>query len=532
MASSASPISGSGTGQTSAMTTDHISSDTAAIEVRNRGLLTVAVMMASIMQILDTTIANVALPHMQTSLGATADTVTWVLTSYILATAIAIPITGWLSDRLGMRLLFIGAVIAFTISSMLCGIATNLPEMVLFRCLQGVSAAFIGPLSQTVLLDINKPSQHAKAMSIWGMGVMIGPIFGPVLGGWLTENFSWRWVFYVNVPVGIITVIMLLALLPHKDTRKRKFDLFGFSMLALSLASLQLMLDRGHQLDWFDSAEIWIECGVSIATLWIFIVHSIIAKNPMFDRRLFKDRNLVSALLFMLVIGLIMFATTALIPPMLQHVYGYPVLDAGLLMMPRGIGVLLSMWVAGQMVNRIDPRYLMVTGALISAYSLHMMSGWSLEMDWRPFATSGFVQGLGMGLIFIPLTTLAFATLPPQFRTDASSLVNLFRSIGASISISILTALLARNTQVSHTDLSSHITDSSITAFDPSTFQRFGGYADSLYQMINGEVSRQAVMIAYIDDYYLMMFICLVAIPLLLLLKRPKGPLEKVTVGE
>ncbi|WP_288016610.1 DHA2 family efflux MFS transporter permease subunit [Blastomonas sp.] len=496
--------------------------DLPAMPVRHRGLLTLAVMMATIMQILDTTIANVALPHMQSSLGATADTVTWALTSYLVASAIAMPITGWLAERVGSRNLFVWAVIAFTLASMACGAAATLEEMVLFRAIQGIAAAFIGPLSQTVLMDINPPSGQARAMSIWGMGIMIGPIMGPVLGGWLTESYSWRWVFLVNVPVGIVTIALLAWLLPSRERTRRRFDLFGFSMLALGLAAMQIMLDRGTQLDWFSSPEILIEAAISIACLWIFAVHMIWGRNPLFERGPLGNRNMAAALLFMLVVGVVMFASMALLPPMLQQLFGYSVLDTGLLLAPRGLGILISMGVAGRLVNTVDPRYLMITGAATATYSLWMMTGWSLDMTWHPIVVAGFVQGIGMGLVFIPLNFLAFATLEPRHRTDGASLLNLARSLGASVSISVLTTLLSFNIQVSHSDLAAHITGSSLSMLDPGTADKFGSLGDAALLVVNAQINRQAAMIAYIDDFHAMMLVNLAAIPLLLLLRRPK----------
>ena len=304
----------------------------AALPVRNKGLLTFGVMLATIIQILDTTIANVALPHMQTSLGATADTITWVLTSYIVASAIAIPITGWVSDRIGSRNLFLISIVGFVIASALCGAAQSLEQMVLFRILQGIAAAFMNPLSQTVMLDINRPQDQQKAMAVWGMGIMIGPILGPVLGGWLTENFNWRWVFYVNLPLGAICLVILWWLLPSRPVRKRAFDVFGFSLLAIGIGALQLMLDRGQHADWFSSTEIWIETLVAGTALWMFVVHMATGRNPMFERSLWRNRNLVTALAFMQVVGVVMMATMALLPPMLQSLYGYPVIDTGLLL--------------------------------------------------------------------------------------------------------------------------------------------------------------------------------------------------------
>ena len=493
-----------------------------ALPVAKRGLLTLGVMAATIMQILDSTIANVALPHMQTALGATADTVTWVLTSYIVASAIAIPLTGWLSDRIGSRSLFLYSVVGFVIASMLCGLATSLTEMVAFRVLQGVAAAFMNPLSQTVMLDINPPERQAKAMSVWGMGVMVGPILGPVLGGWLTESYNWRWVFYVNLPIGIGCFAILWALLPSRPVRRRPFDLFGFSLLAIAVASLQLMLDRGQTEDWFQSWEVMIEAMVAISAAWMFAVHLFTAERPMFDRALLRNRNLLTALGFMLVIGVLMMATMALLPPMLQSLYGYPVLDTGLLLVPRGVGIVASMWVAGQLIQRgLDPRVLVGAGLLIAGFSLWEMTGWTLVMGRDHFILTGLVQGVGLGLVFIPLNLIAFATLGPELRTDGSSLLNLFRNLGASIGISVVTTLLAINTQTSHQELGGHVTSTTTGLIDPAVAGAIGDAGQGALAMLNAEVTRQAMMIAFLDDFKLMMILTLAALPLVLLLRRP-----------
>ena len=498
------------------------------LPVENRGLLTIGIMAAMVMQILDSTIANVALPHMQTSLGATRDSVTWVLTSYIVATAIALPATGWLSQRLGSRNLFLIAVIGFVIASMLCGTAVNLEEMVLFRLFQGVFAAFMNPLSQTAMLDINPPERAAQAMSIWGMGVMVGPIMGPVIGGWLTESYNWRWCFYVNVPVGILTLAIMWFLLPSRPREERSFDWTGFAAIAIAVASFQLMLDRGQEQDWFSSWEIVIEGMIAAAALWIAIVHLATAKKPLFDRHLFYNRNLITGMFFMVVIGISTMAPMALLPPMLQQLFGYPVVDTGLMMAPRGIGVLFTMWLSGQMMGKVDTRIVIAVGRVIFAYSLRQMAAYSLEMDYWPVIVTGFVQGLGMGLVFMPLNSLAFATLEGRYRTEGSSLLNLFRSIGQSAGISMVTVLLSRNIQVSHADLASHITDKSIPALDLSSLDRLGVVSDAVFSFADAMINKQAAMIAYIDDFYLMAWISIGAIPLVMLLKTPKGKVEVV----
>lgn len=498
------------------------------LETRNRGVLTLGVMGAMIMQILDTTIANVALPHMQTSLGATQDTVTWVLTSYIVATAIALPATGWLSARFGSRNLFLIAVGGFILASMACGTAVSLTEMVVFRVFQGIFAAFINPLSQTAMLDINPPERAAKAMSVWGMGVMIGPIMGPVIGGWLTESYSWRWVFYVNVPVGALTFAILWFLLPSRPKEATSFDALGFVLIGLAVAAFQLMLDRGQERDWFASWEIVIEGLIALAAAWMTVVHLATAKKPLFDRQLFRNRNLVTGMFFMIVIGISTMAPMALLPPMLQSLFGYPVIDTGLMMAPRGVGVLVTMWIAGMLMNRVDARLSIAVGLVIFAWSLRMMAAYSLEMDYWPVVTAGFIQGIGMGLVFMPLNSLAFATLEGRFRPDGASLLNLFRSIGQSAGISMVTVLLARNIQTSHADLAQHVTATTIPGLNLGQLDQFGILSDSVMAMADGMVNRQAAMIAYIDDFYLMAWISVAVVPLVLLLRRPKGRVEAV----
>ena len=499
--------------------------DAPAFSVANKGLLTLAVMGATIIQILDSTIANVAIPHMQTSLGATQDTITWVLTSYIVATAVAMPMTGWLSDRIGSRKLFLFAVGGFILASMLCGIATSLTEMVAFRIFQGMCAAFIGPLSQTIMLDINSPKDAPRAMAMWGMGIMVAPIFGPMIGGWLTESYNWRWVFYVNIPIGIPTLAILWWLLPSRAIVKRHFDMFGFAMLALGLATLQLMLDRGQQEDWLQSWEIRIYLILIASAFWLFATHQFTTKTPMFERALLSDRNFLTALNFMVVVGMMMFGIFALLPPMLQNIYGYTVYDTGLLLAPRGIGILVAMFIASRLAGKVDPRALIFCGFIMTSGSMWMMTGWSLNMDWHLIVTTGLLQGFGMGFVFIPLNGIAFSTVPMRLRTDGSSLLYLFRSLGGSMGISVMTTILARNLQISHSDLAGHITSTSISMIDPTTTERAGALGEAAMKMLDLEVNRQAAMIAYLDDFKLMMILVVVMSPLVFLLK-PAPPIS------
>ena len=407
---------------------------------------------------------------------------------------------------------------------MLCGLATTLDQAVLFRLLQGIAAAFMSPLSQTVLMDINPRSKQASAMSVWGMGVMLGPILGPVVGGWLTENYNWRWCFYVNFPVGIACFTILWFLLPTREIKHRRFDLFGFTTLSVALGAFQVMLDRGQTQDWFSSWEVWTEGMVALCAAWMFVIHMIMGKNPMFDRRLFANRNLMTGMCFMSVNGMLMTASLALLPPMMQNLFNYPVMTTGLLLMPRGVGIVGSMWIAGRLNQRgFDPRIMVGAGLLIVIYSLWEMTGWTIDIGSTPFVVTGFTQGVGLGLIFIPLNIMAFATLPPHYRTEGASLMNLFRNIGASAGISVVTALLARSIQTNHMELGGHITGYSISSIDPSIASLFGSAGEAVTAMIDGQVNQQAAMIAYLNDFKLMMFLTAAAIPLVLILKRPKA---------
>ena len=486
-----------------------------------RLIVTIGVMMAVLLQVLDTTIANVALPHMQADLSASQDQINWVLTSYIVASAIALPISGWLADRVGRKRLLLVSVVGFTIASVLCATATSLSEMVVFRAFQGVSGAFIVPLAQATLFDINPREKHGQAMALFGGGVMIGPILGPVLGGWLTDNYNWRWVFLVNLPVGILCTLVMLRFMPKTATHKRQFDMFGFALLALALAGLQLFLDRGEQNDWLSSWEIRIELGLAIAASWMFIVHMATSKHPLFERAMFTDRNFATSLVFMAATGVLLLAGLALLPPLLQNLYGYSVLQSGFLTAPRGVGTLISMLIAGRATGKIDARLLVGIGVILMGVSLYMMTGFAIEQPSRPVVMSGVVQGLGLGLIFVPLQTLAFQTLAPRMRTTGAALLNLSRNIGGSVGISIVSTQLVRMAQVSHADLAANITQQTIPTADPTILQTavpVAGPAALAY--INMMINKQALFIAYLDDFKLMMIVTFAVLPLLLFMKK------------
>ncbi|MEO8243771.1 MAG: DHA2 family efflux MFS transporter permease subunit [bacterium] len=489
-------------------------------EYPNRGLITVMIMLATIMQVLDTTIANVALPSMTGDLGASQDTITWVLTSYIVAAAIMTPVTGWLADQIGKRELFLVSIVGFVAASLLCGLSWNLSSMVAFRVMQGIFGAAIVPLSQTFLLDINPREKAGSAMAMWGAGIMVGPIIGPTLGGWLTESYNWRWVFLINLPVGIIATLGCIAYLPASVRRIRKFDFFGFAMLSLGIGALQLMLDRGGELDWFASTEIWLYLFLTLTGFWVFVVHILGAKLPFLEPAMFRDRNFATGLVFIFIIGIILLASLALLPPMLSKIFGYPTITVGLVMGPRGVGTMASMIIVGRLVRTVDPRALVIVGLLLTAASLYYMTGFSPMMGSGPVIWTGVLQGLGLGLVFVPLSTIAFSTIDAKYRADATSLFSLVRNIGSSIGISVVSVMLTRNIQINHMELGA-----SINPFNPVLQSvspaAVAGNLSALSQF-DGLVNQQAAMVSYIDDFKLMMLVTLCAIPLAMTLRRAK----------
>lgn len=496
-----------------------------------RALVTAVTLTATMMVVLDTTIAMVALPHMQATLGATSETIAWVLTSYILASAIALPITGWLANRLGRRRLFMIAVGGFTLTSALCGVANSLVMMVVARLLQGIFGAFIMPLGQAVLFDINPRERHARAMATWGIVIVVGPILGPMVGGHLTDALDWRWVFFINVPIGLVATIGGLLLSPERGER-RPFDLAGFAMLAIALGALQLALDRGVQLDWFDSTEIIIECGITLAALWMFAIHTATARHPIVPIELFRDRSFVVGLTLVAIVGAIFMSSAALLSPMLQTLLNYPVVNAGMVVMPRGIGTMAGMILGSRLIKVVDGRITIVVGLALVAWSLKMMTAFNLEMSARPVIISGLIQGLGLGLTMLPLNLLSFATIAVRLRTDAASLYSLTRNIGGSIAISVGGALIARNLQTSHADLGAHITAITVPLLDAGLIERMGQQSETALRLLDAEINHQALMIAYLDDYWLMMWAALLAMPLVLLMRPAKPGPEPIAIGE
>jgi DHA2 family multidrug resistance protein len=473
------------------------------------------------MQSLDTTIANIALPHIRGSLSASADEINWVLTSYITAAAISTLPTGWLSGKFGTKQVFMVAVFGFTVSSILCGASTSINAIVLFRLLQGMFGAAIIPLSQAILLDINPPEKYGSAMALWGIGVMIGPIIGPSLGGYLTDNYSWRWVFYINVPFGIIAFLGIWKFAPANKKLSAPFDFIGFSIFAIFIASLQLLLDRGNQLDWFESMEINIYFIIMLSTFWMFFYYISWAKNPFISLGIFKDRNFSSGLFLIFLIGIVLLSTMSLLPPLLQNLAHYPVLTVGIVMIPRGIGTMLVMSIVGKLLERkIDPRLLIILGLSLTAFSLWEMSLINENVTEWIIMKTGFIQGVGLGFTFVPLSTISFLTLHSKYRVEATGLFTLIRNIGSSIGISMISTILSRSIQYNHAILSEKI---DYTKFDNITnlmsLPHNQYYTKFSATLLDLSINTQASMISYLNCFKIMMTIVLICIPVVFLFK-------------
>ena len=490
----------------------------------NRMAITACVMVASLMQALDTTIANVALPYIQGSVAASQDQIAWVLTSYIAAAAIMTPPTGFLAARFGVKRLFLASIAGFTVASMLCGMAQSLLQIVLFRVLQGIFGAALIPLSQTVLFSVYPKERQGFAMALWGVAVMAGPVLGPVLGGWLTYNYTWRYVFYINLPVGVLAFLGMVAFLPDSGRNAgAKLDWFGFGTLSLAIGAMQILLDRGEERDWFGSGEIWIEAIIAASAFYLFLVHTFTAREPFVRPSLFRDRNFTAGMLFIAVVGLTYYASLALQPPYLQGLMNYPVVTAGLVMGPRGIGTMAAMLAAGQLIGRIDTRILLGAGLALTAWSFYAMTGWTPDVAQATVVIVGVIQGVGLGLLFTPLSVVTLSTLSSEQRAEGAGLFSLSRNVGSSVGISVVNSLLTTNTQVNHADIVQHVTAVNRMFEHPTIAQFWNPLTAAGRAALDAVVTQQAQIIAYIDDYKLLMIATLVVIPLLIVFKRPSG---------
>jgi DHA2 family multidrug resistance protein len=493
--------------------------------VPHRALLTGCAMMATMMQALDTSIANVALPYMRGSLSASESEITWVLTSYVIAAAIMTAPVGWLAVRFGRKRLFITCLVGFTATSMLCGAAETLDQIVAFRLLQGMCGAALVPLSQATMLDIYPFSKRAFAMAIFSSGVMAGPILGPELGGWLTQTYSWRYVFYVNLPFGILAVTGLVLFMPRTPLRPElRFDWRGFLVLALGVGALQLMLDRGQEVGWFGAREIVVEATLAGLGFFLFVVHMFTAERPFLPVGVFKDRNFAASMLLLLCTTSVMLSTSALLAPYLEGLANYPVQTAGFALSPRGLGTMTAMFFASWLSKYVDQRKIMAGGLLLLGLMLHSISYWTPDVGERQMMLTLIGQGFSVGLIFNPVTVIAFVTLPAQFRGDATALQSLTRNLGQAIGISVTTFMLARGEQTSHADIAAGITpfdrvlqggNAVARLYDPTT--RHGA------ALLNAAINRQAEIIAYNNDFHVMAYVVIPPLVMLLLLRGPRA---------
>jgi MFS transporter, DHA2 family, multidrug resistance protein len=497
----------------------------AAGEIAHRGMITLSIMLATVIQAIDGTIANVALPHMQGNLSASQDQITWVLTSYIVAAGIATPLAGWMTDRFGLKKVLLISIAGFTVASVLCGVADSLAEIVLARLLQGFFGAALVPLSQAVLLDVYPPKQHGSAMAVWGVGVMIGPILGPVLGGWLTESYSWRWVFFINVPIGALAFYGIGRYIHARPAARRvRFDVFGFVTLSIAIAALQLLLDRGEQNDWFSSLESWVEAATFVISLAYFVVHTALtpAGKSFLDYRLLRNPNYVSGILLMFMVAMILFSSRALLATMLQNLFDYPASLTGLVMAPSGVGTMLAMLLVGRLTGRVDVRILLGVGFVITAFSSWQMVHYDLTLTENEIIWPGVIQGIGLGLVFVPLAAAAFATLAPDLRADGTAIFSLMRNIGSAIGIAVAQALLVRNTQIAHAGLVENLGATNANMLTSPAGIAFNLGTVPGAAVFNAEVTRQAAMIAYLDDFRLMLLLTVVVIPLLIWMRPAK----------
>ncbi|MEO5598493.1 MAG: DHA2 family efflux MFS transporter permease subunit [Novosphingobium sp.] len=485
-------------------------------------MITISIMAAALMNQVDTTIANVALPHIQGTTSASREQVSWVLTSYIIAMAITTPLTGWLAERFGRRTVLLMSIVGFTISSGLCGISTQLEELVMFRVLQGVCGAALMPITQVLMVSINPPEERGRTMAIFGFGFVLGPLIGPLLGGWLTDNFSWHWVFLINLPVGALAFIGVSTFLPDiRDDDPRPFDLFGFSLLALGIGMFQLMLDRGDTLDWFHSTEVSIEAGISALMMVLFAVHISTASNPFVRLAMFTDRNFNLSLALGLVLGLLIYGTLSLLPPMLAGLFGQPIMAIGIVLMPRGLGTALSSMLVGRLVGKVDVRLVAIIGLVGIGLSSAALAGLSLDSDTKVIVWSGFISGFAMSMLFVPLSIVQFSTLPRQYMDEAAAFAMLFRYLGAAAGISIVQMVTTQNLAAARSRLTEGLRPDNPWLgwahpdVDPTT-------ADGAARLVS-EVSRQAMMVAYIDVYWFIALLSFVSIPLALFIRMPKS---------
>jgi MFS transporter, DHA2 family, multidrug resistance protein len=500
----------------------------------NPWVVAIAVMFATFMEVLDTTVVNVSLPHIASTMSATTEEATWALTSYLVANAIILPMTGWLASVLGRKRLLMWSTTGFTLASLLCGMAPNLPALVIFRIIQGATGGALQPLSQAVLLETFKPEERGRAMGFWGLGIVVAPILGPVLGGWVTENYSWRWVFYINLPVGIASMIMTQLYVfdpPYLKKQIGGIDYWGMGMLVVGIGALQYVLDKGQQDDWFASTLITVLAVVSVIALIALIVRELRADHPIVDLRVFRDRSYATGVFLMTVLGFVLYGSLVLLPIMLQTLLGYSSVEAGEAMAPRGVGSLIMMPIVGALTAKVDARKLLVCGLVIGGVTMWWLGGLNLNAGYWDIFWPQFLQGAGMALLFVPLTTVSMATIAPERMGNATSLFNLMRNLGGSIGIAMTGTYLQRHRQVVGAALGEHI-----NIYDPIPRAMLAQITNGLiaagsdavtatqraYVILHGMLVRQASMVSFVTLFRMLGLVFLLMIPLVFLMRRPK----------
>ncbi|HWB87375.1 MAG TPA: DHA2 family efflux MFS transporter permease subunit [Bryobacteraceae bacterium] len=500
----------------------------------NPWIVAIAVMFATFMEVLDTTVVNVSLPHIAGSLSASVDEAAWALTSYLVANAIVLPMTGWIARYFGRKRTLIAAVFGFTGASFLCGLAPNLTALIFFRIVQGATGGALQPLSQAVMLEAFPPKDRGKAMAFWGLGIVVAPMLGPVLGGWLTDNYSWRWVFYINLPVGLASIIMTRLFIfdpPYIKRESSRIDYWGIGMLAVGVGALQVVLDKGQEADWFSSHWIVILTVASIIGIIAFLIHELRTPHPVVNLRVFKDMTYSTGVFLMTVLGFVLYGSMLLLPIFLQTLLGYPALNAGIAMAPRGLGSFLMMPVVGTVLGRFDPRKVLGVGLVAAAWSLYDLAGLNLNAGYWDIFWAQFIQGAALALLFVPLTTATMDPIPKEEMGNATSMFNLMRNVGGSVGIASCTTFLFRREQL-HT----HLLGQHVNAYSPQTQSYLKGIQSSMmargsdaatalhqaYGSLWGMVQRQAAMVAFVDTFWALGVVFLLVLPLLLLMKKPQ----------
>ena len=502
----------------------------------NPWLIATAVMFATFMEVLDTTVVNVSLPHIAGSLSSTIDEATWALTSYLVANAIILPMTGWLANVFGRKNLLLWATVGFTATSFLCGIAPNLAMLVIFRIMQGATGGVLQPLSQAVLLESFPPHDRGKAMAFWGLGIVVAPILGPVVGGWLTDTYSWRWVFYINLPVGIASIIMtrLYVFDPeYVQAQKRGIDYWGIGLLVVGIGALQYVLDKGQQDDWFSSSLILALAIVSAVSLVALLIHEFFTDDPLIDLRIFKERTYAIGVFMMTIVGFVLYGSMVLLPIMLQTLLGYPSLQAGIAMAPRGLGSFIAMPIVGVLTTKVDVRKLLAAGLLLGGFTMIWLSRLSLDAGFWDIFWPQLLQGSGMALMFVPLTTVAMAAIPRERMGTATSLFNLMRNIGGSVGIAVTGTMLARERVSYSALLGEHMSPLDVgtrAVFEQARAAMMAAGADvttatnRAYAVMNGLLVRQATMVAFVNLFLLLGLLFLLLVPLVFIMRKPSGP--------